>query len=181
LITLQKRISAFDELTGERRQTKSTFDLVDVVRQVLANHENQFSRHKITVRFDPDPSGLKVNAVRGMVIQILENLIANSAYWLKQQKRHEAGLHPTIWVDIDPSARTLTVEDNGPGVDPRRREVIFQPFVTSKPSGQGRGLGLYISRELAQYHGWQLYVEQQLGRKRPRRLNMFVLDLGGEK
>jgi signal transduction histidine kinase len=73
------------------------------------------------------------------------------------------------------------VEDNGPGVDPRRRESIFEPFVTSKPPGQGRGLGLYISRELARYHGWQLYLDDNTGRKRPGRMNMFVLDMDEEK
>ncbi len=181
LITLQKRISAFDELTGERRQTKSSFDLVAVVRLILENHENQFRRHKITVHFSPPANGLKVNAVRGMIIQILENLIANSTYWLRQQKRYEVGFRPTIRIDINPATRILTVEDNGPGVDPKRREIIFQPFVSSKPPGQGRGLGLYISRELAQYHGWELYLDEEIGRKRARRLSTFVLDMGGEK
>ena len=43
----------------------------------------------------------------------------------------------------------LTIEDNGPGVTEDRREHIFQPFISNKPAGQGRGLGLYIARELA--------------------------------
>lgn len=180
LHTLQKRVAAFDDLAGEKRQTKSTFDLAEVVRLVLDNHANQFRRHSIAIEFDFEGKH-RIKAVRGMTIQILENLVANSVYWLRQQKRLEHDFRPTITIDIDPDSKSLTVEDNGPGVDPRRRDSIFEPFVTSKPPGQGRGLGLYISRELARYHGWQLYLDETAGRKRPNRLNMFVLDMDGEK
>lgn len=177
LATLQKRISAFDEFTGEKRQSKSTFDLADVVAIVLENHRSEFARHGIKAHFEPPPQPVRIKAVRGMVIQILENLLTNSTYWLKQQARYEGIFEPQIWIEIDPGDLALTIEDNGPGVDPARRDVIFEPFISSKPTGQGRGLGLYISRELAQYHGWQLYLDQEAGRQRRGRLNMFVLDM----
>jgi signal transduction histidine kinase len=177
LITLQKRISAFDAMTGERRQTKSKFDLVEVVDLVLEGHESQFTRHKIKVTVNRPAGGFKIRAVKGMAIQILENLIANSVYWLKQQVEFENGFKPALKIDMDPGSKALTVEDNGPGVDPKRKETIFEPFVTSKPAGVGRGLGLYISRELAQYHDWQLYMDDTAGIYRPRRLNRFVLDM----
>jgi signal transduction histidine kinase len=82
---------------------------------------------------------MRVRAVRGMVIQIFQNLIANSVYWLKQQKKYEADFKPRINIDIDPDTQSIVVEDNGPGVDPRRGEAIFQPFVTSKPPRPGEG------------------------------------------
>ena len=177
LVTLQKRISAFDELTNERRQSKTTFDLVDVVRDVLASHENEFERHAIIAEFEAHP--FKLRAVRGMVIQILENLLANSVYWLKQQANYQTGFEPRLCIRIDPAKKVLMVEDNGPGIAPERRELIFQPFVTSKPAAQGRGLGLFISRELAGYHNWQLYLDNEAGRYRADRLSVFVLDMGG--
>ena len=46
LQTLHKRVAAFDELTGEKRQRKSRFDLCDLVRDVLGNHEREFARHR---------------------------------------------------------------------------------------------------------------------------------------
>lgn len=181
LITLQKRVSAFDELSGEKRQSKSTFDLSPVVETVIANHANQFERHGITVEFDGPPRPYRIRAVRGMVIQILENLIVNAVYWLKQQKKYERGFRPTITISLDEDEHSLTVEDNGTGVDPSRREKIFEPFVSSKPPADGgRGLGLYISRELAEYNGWQLYLDEEVGRKRKGRLSLFVLDMDGK-
>lgn len=175
LQTLQKRISAFDELTGEKRQSKSTFDLADAVNDVLSSHRNEFARHGIELV--PEISSWRIKANRGMVIQIMENLLANSVYWLKQQVKYEAGFQPRIWVRVDPVEKVVSVEDNGPGVAPERRELIFQPFISSRPASQGRGLGLYISRELAKHHDWQLQLDADAGRHRQGRLSRFVLDL----
>lgn len=175
LQTLQKRISAFDELTGEKRQSKATFDLADVVNDVLASHRDEFARHGIEL--ETEIVVWRVKANRGMVIQILESLLANSVYWLKQQAKYETGFKPRLWVRVDSSERVMTVEDNGPGVAPERRELIFQPFITSRPASQGRGLGLYISRELAHHHDWQLQLDADVGRQRRGRLSRFVLDM----
>ncbi|PZQ86811.1 MAG: hypothetical protein DI534_16135 [Leifsonia xyli] len=181
LKTLQKRVSAFDDLSGERRQTRSEVDVVQVVSTVLEGHANEFERHGIAVELEAGSHPLKVKAVRGMLVQILENLLSNSVYWLKQQVRLETGFHGKITIAVDPDERTVTVEDNGGGVAKNRAEAIFEPFITSKPPGQGRGLGLYISRDMAEHHGWTLSMDKVSGRVRPNRLNMFVLDMGGGK
>ena len=177
LITLHKRIAAFDELTGEKRQRKSKFDLVELVTSILTYHEKEFSRHRIHVKYVQPDQPIIINAVRGMVIQILENLIVNSSYWLKQQKQFEPGFVPIVTLTLDEAGGTLEVEDNGPGVLKDRREHIFEPFVTTKPTGQGRGLGLYIARDLAGYHGWKLYMKDNVGSALSSRLNKFVLDM----
>ncbi len=177
LKTLHKRIAAFDELTSEKRQSKSEFDLVDLVDQILENHAREFERHGIVVRFEYPQSPFLIKAVRGMVIQILENLIVNAAYWLKQQKRYEWDFKPCLRVAIDVEEKSLSIEDNGPGVTEEHKERIFQPFITTKPTGQGRGLGLYIARDMAEYHGWKLYMDDEIGRVREKRTNMFVLEM----
>lgn len=179
LSTLQKRVSAFDEMTGEKRQTKTKFDVDDVVNTVIASHAKEFERHGI--RCDYQPANLEVRAVKGMLIQIVENLVANSVYWLKQQLRIEEGFEPMIRFHVDPKTKVLEISDNGPGVSPTRSERIFEAFVTSKPPGQGRGLGLYICRELAVYHGWTLRMGDEIGEFRPGRLNTFLLDFEGQK
>ena len=180
LKTLHKRIAAFDEMTGEKRQRKSSFDLGELVMSVLDSHARELERHDIPTDFERPSHPVIVKAVRGMVIQILENLIVNALYWLKQQKRFETEFTPGLKVAIDTASRRLTVEDNGPGVIEDRREEIFQPFVTTKPTGQGRGLGLYISRDMAEYHGWKLYMDDAAARVREGRLNTFVLDMGSQ-
>ena len=178
LKTLHKRIAAFDELTGEKRQRRSSFDLRDLVTLILENHVREFDRHGIVARVKKPSHPVMIKAVRGMTIQILENLVVNATYWLKKQRQFESEFEPTLTIGFDTKNNSLTVEDNGPGVIEDRAERIFQPFITTKPAGQGRGLGLYISREMAAYHGWKLYMDDEVGRVRDGRLNTFVLEMG---
>ena len=91
-----------------------------------------------------------------MLLQILENLFENSVYWLKVEGRRRRHFKPQIDIALDASTGEIVFRDNGPGISPARAGDIFEPFVTSKPPGQGRGLGLYISREMARYHDWKL-------------------------
>lgn len=179
LETLQKRVSAFDEMTGEKRQTKTKFDVSDVIKTVVASHTKEFERHGIKCEFRP--VALEIRAVKGMLIQIVENLVANAVYWLKQQARFEEAFEPMIRFTLDPKRKSLEISDNGPGVSPDRRERIFEAFVTSKPPGQGRGLGLYICRELSVYHDWILAMSEEIGEYREGRVNTFVLDFTGGK
>lgn len=175
LTTLHKRVSAFDSISGEKRQVKVRFDAGDVATVVMQGHANSFKRHGIEYSFRQDKP-LMVRAVKGMLIQILENLVANSEYWLKQQSQFEPGFTPRIHVEVNAQAGTLSVTDNGPGVAPDRAELIFHPFVSSKPANRGRGLGLYISRELATYHRWTLQMDPSAPVIRADRLNTFLLD-----
>jgi len=178
LATLLKRISAFDTLSGEKRQVKVRFDAGEVVNTVMQGHANAFERHGVSFSVRQDKP-LMVRAVKGMLIQILENVVTNSEYWLKQQTRYELEFTPRIHIEISAATQTISVTDNGPGVAPDRAEVIFHPFVSSKPANRGRGLGLYISRELATYHGWKLLMDPSAAVIRPGRLNTFLLDLSG--
>ena len=177
LQTLHKRVAAFDELTGEKRQTKSRFDLCELIREVLGNHEREFARHSIDWVLDLPEVEFTIRAVRGMVIQILENLVVNAAYWLKRQAEYEEGFVPQLVVTVDDEARYMMVQDNGPGVPVSRKERVFQPFVTTKPSGMGKGLGLFIARDMAEYHGWSLDTESPAGRIRSNRINGFILQM----
>ena len=57
----------------------------------------------------------------------------------------------------------IKVEDNGPGISQKVLNKIFQPFFTTKPSGQGTGLGLSLSYDIVKTHGGELTVETKEG------------------
>lgn len=181
LSTLQKRLQILDPLSTTARQIKESFDLIEWVEQIINSHSAQFERHGIahTVTIEPHRprGGLKVRMVKGMIVQVLENLLSNSVYWLKQQKKINKAFKPRIGVTIKTKSGEVSVTDNGPGVDPDRKEEIFQPFVTSKPPGEGKGLGLYIAREIATYHNASLYLSDDRSVHKDR-LNTFVLAQG---
>jgi signal transduction histidine kinase len=166
------------------RQVKEKFDLVAWIKEILSSHEAQFIRHNIecSVEVKPSPAtkSFPVKMVKGMIVQIMENLLSNSVYWLKQQKTIEKGFSPEIVVTIDTQEKEIHFTDNGPGVPPFRKEEIFQPFVTTKPPGEGKGLGLFISREIAKYHGASIYMSENKA-VHDDRLNTFILSLEADQ
>lgn len=179
LKTLQKRLRILDPLSISGRQVKESFDLVAWVREIVEGHEAQFGRHDIEYSVDVAGTGrqatMRVKAVKGMIVQIVENLLANSVYWLKAERVVNPGFQPEIVVLLDTDRNAVEVSDNGPGIEAARAEEVFRPFVTSKPPSEGKGLGLYIAQELAKYHGCSLSLSPKKGPNKT--LNTFVLDV----
>lgn len=180
LTTISKRVANLDPLSAARRQVKETFDVGQVIREIVDGHAGKIARHRIEV----DGTYLtakawRVKAVRGMFIQIIENLLSNSFFWVKQEHEVDPKLRPRITINVEPDERIVTLTDNGPGVAPEMASEIFQAFVTRRPAGEGHGLGLYISREVAKYHDWTLDLER-VSTVRPGRYNTFVVDMSGQ-
>ena len=80
-----------------------------------------------------------------------------------------------IDVHIDIPNRRIVVTDDGPGIPEDRRETVFEPFFSTKRQKQGKGLGLYIGREIAEYHGGSLYLGKadNLGQ-----INSVIFEIG---
>jgi signal transduction histidine kinase len=179
MLVIRRRLDMLDPLSPSGRNRREVFDLRELVEEILASHQNQFHRHGIEIRFEagPQPEGsFSIRAVKGMIVQVLENLIDNSVFWLKQRSRADPSFKPRVTVEIDGADQELRFTDNGPGIPVARSEEVFKPFVSSKPPGEGKGLGLYISREIARYHASDLYLADA---PRDGRLNTFVLDIDG--
>lgn len=178
LKTIQKRLRILDPLSTAGRQVKEEFDFIHWAREIVSSHEDQFERHRIAAEFEVKSSSskktIRVNAVKGMIVQIIENLIANSVYWLSAEQIINPNVIPKLKVIVNVDSAELSVTDNGPGVEPARAEEIFRPFVTSKPPGEGKGLGLFIARELANYHGCSLTISDKKSSKGT--LNTFVFE-----
>lgn len=157
LKSLDKRIRILDPLATPGRQRKEPVDLVSVLEEIVEAHRAQFERHgvkaEITFRGVREP--LSINAVKGQLIQIFENFIANSVYWLKQEMMLRE-FEPKISIVVDVRNWQVEVTDNGPGISVERGEEVFDAFVSTKPPGEGRGLGLFIARKLADYNGLKI-------------------------
>jgi signal transduction histidine kinase len=118
----------------------------------------------------------KVNIVPQDIGRVILNLITN-AFYAVQQKKEITGsglsvpgkvkIHyePTVMVTTKKlnSKVQITVKDNGNGIPGKVRDKIFQPFFTTKPAGQGTGLGLSLSYEIVKAHGGELMVETKEG------------------
>ena len=83
---------------------------------------------------------------KGRLIQIIDNIIINSIYWLKEHRKSHPEFKPKVYFET--YDETLVIWDNGIGIDKTVESNLFQPFITTKPRGVGRGLGLYIVAQM---------------------------------
>lgn len=112
---------------------------------------------------------------KGRLTQVLDNLILNSEYWLLEQVKSRKLDTGRVTIEIE-RPRVL-VWDNGPGVDPSVEELVFDPFVTLKPSQQGRGLGLFVARQLLDAEQASIALAGE--RNRNGRRHQFLMDFSG--
>lgn len=174
--SLGKRIRVLDPLSVSGRQRVETFDLHDLVLSTLDAHQAQFERHKIEVNLSTSGDAVTVRTVKGMVVQILENLISNSKYWLDVGAAKQSGKKSAIAITLLPSPPTIVFEDNGPGIAQENRERVFRSFFSLKEKSKRRGLGLFIARECANYMGGTLTLDANPESPNGR-LNRFTLEL----
>ncbi len=101
------------------------------------------------------------------LMRVFLNLISNGMYAASQRSREaEEGFSPIISVTSRANGDKVEIEvrDNGLGITPEVREKIFQPFFTTKPAGEGTGLGLSLSFDIiVKQHGGELTVDSQPG------------------
>ncbi len=165
--TLQKRLKVLDPLSTSARQTKESFELVEWVSDVVKDCKRRHMASNISIGMSVSPKGAtrSVYAVKGMFVQVLENLVSNSVYWIANQDSYERrafhrnareGPIGTITISLEPGRGRIVVTDDGPGIPEERRDIVFTAFFSTKKQKTGRGLGLYIAREIAEYHGCSL-------------------------
>jgi len=109
----------------------------------------------------------KINVMPQDIGRVILNLINNAFYAVTERKKAgEAGYEPTVVVSTKKQNGnvTISVRDNGTGIPQKVLDKIFQPFFTTKPTGQGTGLGLSLSYDITtKGHGGDLKVETKEG------------------
>jgi signal transduction histidine kinase len=98
--------------------------------------------------------------------RVVLNLITNAFYAVTERKKLAVeGYEPVVTVTTKKFSDRVEVhvKDNGTGIPQKVLEKIFQPFFTTKPTGQGTGLGLSLSYDIVKTHGGELKVETKEG------------------
>jgi signal transduction histidine kinase len=125
-----------------------------------------------TLKTDFDKSIGKINIIPQDIGRVVLNLI-NNAFYAVQQRQKELAKEVTPFEKVSPlyqptvSVQTtklnskveIRVSDNGNGIPQNIVEKIFQPFFTTKPTGQGTGLGLSLSYDIIKANGGEIKVE----------------------
>jgi len=104
-----------------------------------------------------------INVVPQDIGRVILNLINNAFYAVneRQKKEQDSGYKPLVTLTTSKQGDQVVIEvaDNGTGMTEQVKEKIFQPFFTTKPTGEGTGLGLSLSYDIVKVHGGVLHVE----------------------
>ncbi|HEX6169758.1 MAG TPA: ATP-binding protein [Chitinophagaceae bacterium] len=119
------------------------------------------------LRTDFDETIGSINIIPQDIGRVVLNLINNAFYAVDEKKKQNLnGYEPTVSVSTrkEKDKVEIKVKDNGNGIPQKVLDKIFQPFFTTKPTGQGTGLGLSLSYDIVKAHGGELKVETKEGK-----------------
>jgi len=155
-------------------------DLNSVVQESMGLAFHGWRAHQLdfdcTLETDLDSRLPPVRMIRANLERVLINLLNNAFHAVgKRREKGAPGYRPRVLVStkwLDPGV-LFQVEDNGPGIHPEILEKVFQPFFTTKPPGEGSGLGLSISHEIIREDfGGSMEVQSEVDR-----FTRFVVNL----
>ncbi|PSH64301.1 histidine kinase [Phyllobacterium brassicacearum] len=122
----------------------------------------------VTLEKSLDPTAGEVDLYPQEITRVLLNLISNGFYATSKRAASEPGdsYEPTLAAatrNLGDSVEII-IRDNGPGIPPEVREKMFNPFFTTKPAGEGTGLGLSLSHDIiVKQHAGSIEVDTELG------------------
>ena len=158
------------------REKRESIDVPVFLAELVEFYEAKLAANGIQMTVEGEsPMGFVVHMNKGKLTQVFDNVVLNAEYWLKEAIR--AGAIPKGEITVVVDAPRVRISDNGRGVEESVEEELFGPFVTMKRKGEGRGLGLFVCRQLLESEscGIELLPE----RNERRRRYAFEIDLSG--
>jgi signal transduction histidine kinase len=155
------------------RSSSSVKDLTDI--NALANEYLRLSYHGLrakdsafnaTMKTDFDETIDSINIIPQDIGRVLLNLYNSAFYAVNEKKKKlEENYEPTVSVSTKRVNNKIEVRvrDNGNGIPQKVLDKIYQPFFTTKPAGQGTGLGLSLSYDIMKAHGGEIKVDTKEG------------------
>lgn len=145
------------------KRRKKALRIEPILDKIFQLYESLLSKRGIKYqKLVSTGSPLVADTTDGVVMQVLINLFDNASYWLDTVNREDK----KICVTVNGDQGELIFSDNGPGIDEEDLPYIFEPFYSGKGQ-EGRGLGLYIARQLLERHDYRISVAEAHQKKLP--------------
>ena len=152
---------------GERRPTDVNTLLDEYVNLAYHGMRAQDSAFNVTIEKRYDPAVGNIDVVPQDLSRVFLNIANNACYATREKKRvNGASYSPTLWIKTHrlEDRAEIRIRDNGTGIPREILDKVFNPFFTTKPTGQGTGLGLSMSYDIVVAgHNGELLVESEEG------------------
>jgi nitrogen fixation/metabolism regulation signal transduction histidine kinase len=155
--TMQQMVNAFSEYARAPEMQITRFSLNQLITEVADLYRSQAPRTRI--RLDLDEHLEEIEADRGRVRQILNNLVTNALEALEGVASPQLEIATRLESGADAEYAAASVCDNGPGFPRELLGKVFDPYVTSKP--KGTGLGLAIVKKIIEEHGGRIDADNR--------------------
>jgi nitrogen fixation/metabolism regulation signal transduction histidine kinase len=155
--TMKQMVNAFSEYARAPDIKVTAFDLNELTREVAELYRSMDPRVEIHLQLDPHRA--LIEADRGRVRQILNNLLTNAFEALEGVRPARVEIATAAESGPDGPFAVITVSDNGPGFQRELLGRVFDPYVTSKP--KGTGLGLAIVKKIVEEHGGRIDADNR--------------------
>ena len=142
----------------QSQSTRRKIDLQGTISRSITILQSIMKKKNITLSFISEAKNSLVIADDLQIEQLMTNLILNAADVIQNDGIIEVELK-----SVSDSLLTLSVKDNGPGIEPENIDKIYSPFYTSKPQGEGTGLGLYIVQNICKTNGIDIICTSEVG------------------
>ncbi|WOJ94775.1 ATP-binding protein [Congregibacter variabilis] len=153
--SLMSFVSSYRRLTQIPAPQKSEFEVSDLFEAVARLADSEQETPGLDLEFQIEPQNLKLVADRGMLEQVLINIVQNAQHALRERSG------PRLLVRARLNRRRnicIDVIDNGPGISGELKRKIFVPFFTTKR--EGSGVGLALSRQIMIAHGGSISIAE---------------------
>jgi len=148
--------------SGVKESTNINTLLDEYLRLAYHGFRAKDKTFNATLKTNFDERVSNVNVIRQDIGRVILNLLNNAFYAVREQRSQMGDKYePTVSISTEKSGDkvSISVKDNGHGIPQKVLEKIFQPFFTTKPTGQGTGLGLSLSYDIVKAHGGEIKVE----------------------
>lgn len=155
---MMKFVNAYRDFTTLPKPTMRSIVVKELVQEVLQLLQADLTAAGVLYKSEILPAGLTVTGDVDQLQQVLINLIKNALEAVGNQADRNLQISA---FSADNQKVTISVRDNGSGIEPEALERIFIPFYTTKKTGSG--IGLSLSRQILQQHNGQLVVDSEVG------------------
>lgn len=149
-------------------------DVREIIDKVFNIYKRVLTRNSINVDYEVDSNPIRVRVTDAVLLQLFINLFDNALWWLQTTDGDRK-----ILITFDGENQRVIFSDNGPGVREEDAPYIFDAFFSGKGL-EGRGLGLYIARQLLDRFGYSIELTEDPEDKKLKGAN-FVIDFNSSE